>query len=134
MINKQKKGIEMKIENIEIEIWDDAECRDEEISYTLSADDIGVESVNDIDLIYKLHPNKSRHVKDVRGLVIKSFGRSGYTNKVLPNASQYNHGITNEDMSSRVNLAIPDYISKNSNNKYRLCLIKYHTNIILLIY
>ena len=48
MINKQKKGIEMKIENIEIEIWDDAECRDEEISYTLSADDIGVESVNDI--------------------------------------------------------------------------------------
>ena len=33
MINKQKKGIEMKIENIEIEIWDDAECRDEEISY-----------------------------------------------------------------------------------------------------
>tara|TARA_Y100001970_G_scaffold97490_1_gene122703 strand:+ start:30782 stop:34087 length:3306 start_codon:yes stop_codon:yes gene_type:complete len=89
---------------------------------------VGIESVNDIDIIYKLHPNKAQQVKDARGLVIKSFGRSGYVNKILSNASQYNHGITNEDMSSRVNLAIPDYISKNSNNKYVLSNIEHGVN------
>ena len=89
---------------------------------------VGIESVNDVDIIYKLHPNKARQVKDSRGLVIKSFGRSGYVNKILSNASQYNHGITNEDMSSRVNLAIPDYISKNSNNKYVLSNVEHGVN------
>ena len=89
---------------------------------------VGIESVNDIDIIYKLHPNKARQVKDSRGLVIKSFGRSGYVNKILSNASQYNHGITNEDMSSRVNLAIPHYISKNSNNKYVLSNVEHGVN------
>lgn len=89
---------------------------------------VGIESVNDIDIVYKLHPNKSRQIKDSRGLVIKSFGRSGYINKILSNASQYNHGITNEDMNSRVNLAIPEYISKNANNKYVISNIEHGVN------
>ena len=38
----------MKLENIEIEIWDDAECRDDGINYFLSTDDIGCEKIEDV--------------------------------------------------------------------------------------
>ena len=34
----------------------------------------------------------------------------------------------NEDMSSRVNQVIPDYISKNSNNKYVLSNVEHGVN------
>jgi hypothetical protein len=123
--NLNKSDFTLKINNTDADISSISINNNNKIT-AVSA--VGIESVNDIDLIYKLHPNKSRHAKDVRGLVIKSFGKSGYTNKVLSNASQYNHGITNEDMSSRVNLAIPDYISKNSNNKYVLSNVEHGVN------
>ncbi len=87
-----------------------------------------IESVNDVDIAYQLFPDKSRHIKDVRGLVINSFGKSGYVNKVLNSASQYNHGMTEEDMNSRVGLAVPAYISKDSANNYVLSNIEYGVN------
>jgi len=55
----------MKIENIEIEIWDDAECRDHGIAYQLSPSDISCESIEDV--IHSIQYWYDEEVKNRRG-------------------------------------------------------------------